>query len=248
MTEYRLPGIVIPPCANYHAAIPQTPHVPMPVRVALVEDNPALRRRLVERLCFFDELSLVFATETVEACLKQLQALSPEARPKIILMDIELPGISGIDTTALVKETDPGIDVLMLTVFEQEDKIFASIQAGASGYLLKDASTEAIIRAVQELVEGGAPMSPAVARKMLHFVRSAPAPEALGPSQTFSLSARELELLEHLVRDETEAGIADALFISPHTVRTHIKNIYKKLHVHSRASAVRMALEHRLLS
>lgn len=219
----------------------------MPVPLALVEDNPTLRHRLLERLRYFEEVTVVFAAETGEACLRHLEALAGDALPRIILMDIELPGISGIDTTALVRDRYPSIDVLMLTVFEEEDKIFASIQAGASGYLLKDTSTEAIVAAVDLLEAGGAPMSPVVARKMLHFVRTAPAPTSTTPTPGFSLSDRERELLEYLVRDETEAHIADALFISPHTVRTHIKNIYKKLHVHSRASAVRVALEHRLL-
>lgn len=138
----------------------------------------------------------------------------------------------------------------MLTVFEHEDKIFASIQAGASGYLLKDSSTDVIVGAVLELLAGGAPMSPPVARKMLRYVREREQPRAAGPAgaaTSFALSEREREILECLVRDETEPHIADRLFISPHTVRTHIKNIYKKLHVHSRASAVRLALEQRLI-
>ena len=221
----------------------------MPIRAALVEDNPTLRRRLIERFRFFEDVVLVFSAGSGEACLERLADLSPDAHPQVILMDIELPKMSGIDTTALLKDRYTNIDVLMLTVFEHEEKIFASIQAGASGYLLKDASTEEIVSAILDLVRGGAPMSPVVARKMLSFVRTAPppAPEGPTPQERFALSERELELLEHLVRDETEALIADALFISPHTVRTHIKNIYKKLHVHSRASAVRVALEQKLV-
>ncbi len=224
----------------------------MHVRVALVEDNVTLRRRFVERFRFFEDIELVLASGSGEAFLQALDALPLARRPQVVLMDIELPGISGIETTRRLKEACPEIDVMMLTVFEHEDKIFASIKAGASGYLLKDASTDKIVGAVLELVRGGAPMAPAVARKMLTFVRAtdkaAQDHTASGAAEdAFDLSKRELELLEHLVQDEPEPIIADRLHISPHTVRTHIKNIYKKLHVHSRASAVRVTLEQQLL-
>src|SRR5690606_19332826 len=125
-----------------------------------------------------------------------------------------------------------------------------SIQSGASGYLLKDTPTDAIVGAVLDLLEGGAPMSPLVARKMLGYVREREQPRGAPPepeTDLLLLSDREREILECLVDDDTEPQIADRLHISPHTVRTHIKNIYKKLHVHSRASAVRLALERRLL-
>lgn len=222
----------------------------MPTRVALVEDNPTLRRRFIERFRFFDDLELVFAAGSGEECLEQLAALQGDRAPEVVLMDIELPGISGIDTTALLKEHNPDLDVIMLTVFEHEDRIFQSIQAGAAGYLLKDVSTDKIVGAVLEVRRGGAPMSPPVARKMLRYVRDTePQRTRRRPDEPppFSLSDREMEILYHLVEDTTEPTIADALCISPHTVRTHIKNIYKKLHVHSRASAVRVALERRLL-
>ena len=223
----------------------------MHVRVALVEDNATLRRRFVERFRFFEDIELVLASGSGEEFLQALATLPTAQRPQVVLMDIELPGISGIETTARLKKDYPEIDVMMQTVFEQEDKIFASIQAGASGYLLKDASTDKIVGAVLELVRGGAPMSPAVARKMLAFVRTtektAPKAKAAAGPEAFDLSERELELLEYLVQDEPESVIADHLHISPHTVRTHIKNIYKKLHVHSRASAVRVTLQQQLL-
>ena len=136
----------------------------------------------------------------------------------------------------------------MLTVFEDEAKIFASIQAGASGYLLKDASADAIVGAILELQRGGAPMSPAVARRVMRFVRDTESPTTEAPSPAApDLTEREQEILQHLATDETEAQIADRLFISPHTVRTHVKNIYKKMHVHSRAAAVRIGFQQRLL-
>jgi DNA-binding NarL/FixJ family response regulator len=223
----------------------------MPITIALVEDNETLRRRFIERFRFFDDVELVLAAGSGEAFLGRLRELSTDRHPQVVLMDIELPGISGIVTTARLKEAWPDIEVMMLTVFEDEDRIFDSIRAGASGYLLKDATTDAIVGAVLSLMKGGAPISPAVARKMLGYVRSgdgeAPRPQDGEPSATFELSDRELEILQLVVQDDLETVIADRLHISPHTVRTHIKNIYKKLHVHSRASAVRVAFEHNLL-
>ena len=216
---------------------------PMAVRVALVEDNPTFRRRFLERFRFFEDVEVVLAAGSGEEFLDRLDALPEERQPQAVLMDIEMPGISGIETTARLRERRPELDVLMLTVFEDEDKIFSAIQAGASGYLLKDASAGAIVGAVLELQRGGAPMSPSVARKMLAYVRAHEQPAGAAPAGTFTLSERELEILNHLVRDETEAAIAEALYLSPHTVRSHVKNIYKKLHVHSRASAVRVALQ-----
>lgn len=218
----------------------------MPARVALVEDNPALRRRFVERFRFFSDVELILSAGSGEEFLDRLRACQSDGRPQVVLMDIELPGMSGIEATARVRELYPEMEIVMLTVFEDEDKIFASIQSGASGYLLKESSTDVIVGAVLEMLQGGAPMSPAVARKMLGYVRSNE--QAAAPSGAFNLSEREHEILERLMTDETEQVIADRLFISPHTVRAHIKSIYKKLHVHSRASAVRIAVERRLFS
>ena len=219
----------------------------MSIPIALVEDNPDLRRRFTERFRYFDEVRLVLTAGSGEAFLEQIQ--EAQELPKVVLMDIELPGISSIDTTALLKDRFPEIEVMMLTVFEDETRIFAAVRSGASGYLLKDASTDQILASISEVLNGGGPMSPVVARKMVQFVRGGgkEAGQTEEPQGRFQLSEREMNILECLVRDDTEAAIADSLFISPHTVRTHVKNIYKKLHVHSRAAAVRLALEHRLL-
>lgn len=224
----------------------------MAVRVALVEDNDSFRRRFVERFRFFEEVSLVLSASNGQMFLRRVAALPEEDRPEVVLMDIEMPGMSGIETTLRLKEARPEIDVIMLTVFKHDEKVFDSIRAGAAGYLLKDASADEVVGAILELARGGAPMSPEVARRMLQFVRSGEnvhRPEASDEDAIarFELTDRELDILHHLVEDKTEAVLADELHISPHTVRTHIKNIYKKLHVHSRASAVRVALEERLL-
>ncbi|GAB5517974.1 MAG: response regulator transcription factor [Rhodothermales bacterium] len=217
----------------------------MPIRVGLAEDNPTVRRRVEERLCFFDEVHLTLVAESGDHFMERLATCSPDQRPEVVLMDIEMPGRSGVETTALLKQQYPDIEVTMFTVFEDEEQIFASVQAGASGYLLKEATASQIVAAVQDLMAGGAPMSPAIARKVMQHVRHT---SVASPSYTFDLSDRELQILEGIVADETEHQIGERLFISPHTVRSHIKRIYKKLHVHSRASAVRVALQHRLVS
>ncbi|MEM6645419.1 MAG: response regulator transcription factor [Bacteroidota bacterium] len=217
----------------------------MVIRVGLAEDNTTVRHRVQERLSFFDEVQLTLVAESGDRFLERLASCPPEQRPHVVLMDIEMPGRSGVETTAVLKQQHPDIEVTMFTVFEDESQIFASVQAGATGYLLKEATARQIVAAVQDLVAGGAPMSPAIARKVMQHVRHT---SAVTPSYTFELSDRELEILEGIVADETEHQIGERLFISPHTVRSHIKRIYKKLHVHSRASAVRVALQHRLVS
>ncbi|MEM1042116.1 MAG: response regulator transcription factor [Bacteroidota bacterium] len=222
----------------------------MPVRVALVEDHPDFRQRLTERLRFFADVSLVLSADSGNAFLERIAEMTEDQLPEVVIMDVEMPGITGIETTRRLKEQHPEIDVLMFTVFEHDDSIFDAVRAGASGYLLKDSSADQVVGAVLELAAGGAPMSARVARRVLDVARhSAPAPEAEAPeaAPAFDLTERERDVLQRLVEADTEEAIADHLCISPHTVRTHIKNIYRKLHVHSRASVVRVALENRLL-
>ncbi len=219
----------------------------MPVPVALVEDHPELRQRLVERLRFFPEVALTFASESGDRFLADFEAAAPEGRPHVVLMDIEMPGTDGVETTARLLGAHPEVEVLMLTVFEDEARILAAIQAGASGYLLKDTPADRIVQAVLELAEGGAPMSPAVARTVLGHTRRQAPPDPAAAAAALGLTEREREVLGRLVADETEECIATRLFISPHTVRSHVKNLYEKLGVHSRAQAVRLALERGLV-
>ncbi len=209
---------------------------PVSVRLALVEDRPDVRQLLTERLAFFDDVELVSVSGSAEAFFERLDAAAPE----VVLMDIELPGMDGIEATGRLRESHPETEVLMLTVFEDEDRIFAAVQAGASGYLLKDASAGRIVGAVLEVARGGAPVSPLVAKKLLGWIRGDDC-EAVG------LTDRERDVLGLIVEGLTEDGIADRLFISPHTVRSHIKSLYRKLEVHSRAEVVRVAYERRLI-
>lgn len=221
--------------------------MPEPIRVAVVEDHADLRDRLVQQLAFYPEVELVLVSDSGDGFLADfaVRRRSGAALPSVVLMDIEMPGRDGIATTAALTAESSAIDVLMLTVYEDEDRIFAAIRAGASGYLLKDAGPDAIVRAVREIAEGGAPTSPLVARKLLGHVRATSAPAA--SAVDLGLTPREAEVLARLVEDDTEAAIAERLNVSPHTIRSHVKNLYGKLQVHSRAQAVRTAYEHGLV-
>jgi DNA-binding NarL/FixJ family response regulator len=166
-----------------------------------------------------------------------------EYAPEIILMDIGLPGMDGIRGTALVKERSPATDVVILTVHEDDDKVFQAICAGASGYLLKSATPSEVVSSISEVLRGGAPLSPQIARKVLdRFTKLA------GPrGNSGDLTEREREIVKLMVEALTKKQIAERLFLSYHTVDTHIKNIYAKLHVHSRGGAVARALKENLL-
>ncbi len=217
----------------------------MDIRIGIVEDQKKIRERLKARLDFYDDLSLAVECENAEIALTKLSKLQENELPHVILMDIEMPGKSGIEATREIKSKFPQIDILIQTVFEDEDKIFKSIEAGASGYLLKDDPIQKYVDAIYELVDGKAALSPLVASKLMNFYKKSAdskQEQAKLTQKEFSLSDREIDILKGIVEDLTEEQIGEKLFISHHTVRTHIKNVYKKLHVHSRASAVRFAM------
>lgn len=223
----------------------------MNIKIGIVEDQARIRENLKTRLSFYDEIEIVMEAENAEMALKRISKMNQQSRPKVILMDIEMPGKSGIEATRILKKDFPEMDILIQTVFENEEKIFQSIQAGASGYLLKDDPIQKYVESIKELINGGAALSPSIAIKVMNFVKNeedSKAQKAKKAQDEFSLSDREVDILKGIVEDLTEHQIGEQLFISPHTVRTHIKNIYKKLHVHSRASAVRFAITKGLVS
>ncbi len=224
----------------------------MSIKIALVEDNPSLRKRFIDNFKYFQSVNLVMVSPTGEDFLDRISSLSASEMPEVVLMDIELPGIDGIETTARFKQKFPDVEVMMLTVFEQPDKIFNSLKAGATGYMLKDESPANIIKALEELLEGGAPMSRTIARKMFGLLSNnqqlSEASDLREQNiQKYGLSEQEVKIIQRLVDGNNYIEIAEALFISPHTVKTHIKNIYKKLHVHSRASAVKLAIDKKIV-
>lgn len=201
------------------------------IKVAIIEDNHALRNSLENLFNQTHEMRCVASLKNLLNVVNDLASSIPD----VILMDIGLPGISGIDGVKIVRNYFPEVRVLMFTVFEDDDKIFDSICAGASGYLLKRSTPDEIIKAIIELQEGGAPMSPSIAKRTLHLFRERLRPEV----PDFGLTLREREVLEFLSDGLSYQKIADKLMISLSTIRTHISNIYEKLHVNSKVEAIR---------
>jgi DNA-binding NarL/FixJ family response regulator len=198
--------------------------------VALVEDSAPMRRNLERMLRRARGVRCVCSCATAEEALEQI----PRFKPDVALMDINLPGASGIECTARLKQQLPAIQVIMLTVYEDTASIFSALKAGACGYLLKRSSPTEILEALTTVQTGGAPMTSEIARKIVMTFQSPPP----GGGEAAALSARELEILELLSQGKVSKEIADQLSISYHTVRVHSKHIYEKLHVRSRSEAV----------
>jgi len=198
-------------------------------KIGIVEDNRVIRESFVEFLHSDPEFSCVCACTTGEEALKQI----PKSRPQIVLMDIQLPNISGIDCTAQLKQQLPELQIIMVTVYEDTDRIFKALRAGACGYLLKRCTPEELISAVHEVRQGGAPMSREIARKVISSFREPLAAAA----EVEELSPRELEILELLCAGFPNKEIADRLGLSDGTVRWHLRHVYNKLHVRSRMEA-----------
>jgi DNA-binding NarL/FixJ family response regulator len=198
------------------------------ITISIIEDQREMRESLVECLGKAPGLRCIGAHASGEEGLRDI----PKENPDVVLMDINLPGINGIQCVARLKKLLPDIQVLMLTTYDDGDLIFDSLRAGANGYLLKNVPWEEMVQAVQQVHAGGAPMSLQIARKVInHFHNAKPA------SELEQLTSRELEILRLLAKGHLYKEIADHLAISMSTVRTHICAVYEKLHVHSRTEA-----------
>jgi DNA-binding NarL/FixJ family response regulator len=208
------------------------------ISVWLIEDNHTFRRTLARVLQGVADLECTRHFANSEEALEEL---AHGAVPDVILVDVELPGLNGVDAVKRIRAISPSTRVVMLTVFDDHDKIFKAVCAGASGYLLKTSPMEKIIESVREAYTGGAPMTPRVARSVLEMFASASLPH-----QDYGLTAREQNILELMTRGLIKKEIADNLAISYHTVDTHLRNIYSKLHVHTRTGAVSKALKEHL--
>lgn len=209
------------------------------ILVGIVDDNPVLSEQLKENLSLAGHIEVVFTAANGEEAIYRLSKL--DRLPQVLLMDIEMPVMNGMEATAVItKET--GIKVLILTAFDTDEKVFDAIKAGASGYLLKDSKPHRIITAIEDVLLGGAPMSPHIAAKTLELLRTktSTAGETTSP-QDYNLSERETEILKLLTQGLSYQQIANSLFISHGTVRKHVENIYSKLHVNTKAQVINMA-------
>jgi len=219
----------------------------MNFRIALAEDNAVNRNTFMQKLKVTDNLQLVFSASDGNECLEQLKGLPHQSLPQVIFMDLEMPGMDGIEAIHIAKSLYPQIHFIVLTIFDDDEKIFEAIKAGASGYLLKHEPAVVLQEAVINVMEfGGSPMSPAIARKTLKLLSKSEVPaEVVSGSLPVSITQREQEILQHMVNGWDAKRIAAASFISVLTVRKHIANIYEKLHVNSKAQVISLAHKNR---
>lgn len=216
----------------------------MNISIAVAEDNQVNRNTFMQKIKGYPELKLIFTAENGHQCLEELKRLPHQLLPQVIFMDLEMPELEGIETTRIVKSLYPQIHIIVLTVFDDDDKIFEAIQVGASGYLLKHEPAAVLRDAITNVLEiGGAPMSPAIARKTLKLLSQSTASNHIEPtlSITQSITEREKEILQHMVNGWDAKRTATQLNLSVLTVRKHIANIYQKLHVTSKAQVISLA-------
>jgi len=211
----------------------------MSIRVCLFDDHKGVLQGLVH---LFQSSSHFFVSGVYGDTTHLVQKVE-EASPDVVLMDIQMPGINGIEAVKILKQSFPHLKIIMQTVFEDDDKILASIYAGASGYILKNSPPQKILEAIDEVYHGGAPMTGSIASRVLELFKN---PGKATPVEN-TLSAREKEILQHLVQGLSYKMIASRCSISYDTVRFHMKNIYSKLHVSSMTEAVAKAIQHKIV-
>ncbi|MDQ6756822.1 MAG: response regulator transcription factor, partial [Bacteroidota bacterium] len=204
------------------------------------EDSKVLRESLQQLVDSTADIICTGAFADANHTIRSMEA----ANPDVVLMDINMPGTSGIEAVQIIKEKFPNVQILMQTVFEENDKIFAALCAGASGYMLKKTPPQKMIEAIYDTYNGGAPMTPSIASKVLQMFRHQSTP---AKNEFIELSDREKEILRWLVKGKSYNGIAEVCFVSIDTVKTHVKHIYEKLHVHSKSEAVAKAINQKLV-
>ena len=212
----------------------------MKTRVLVYHDNIGRREALQMLINDTDDMQCVGTFENCSHVIADVDTTMPE----IILMDIDMPKVNGIEGLKLIRKHAPGILVLMQTVFEDDEKLFAAIRSGAHGYFLKKTPSSKLIEGIREALDGGAPMSASIARKVFEAFKEQPSAKN---NQGFDISERELEILTMLMRGKSYKMIAETCNISFHTVNGHCKKIYEKLHVHSATEAVAKAIEHKIV-
>ncbi|MEZ4791984.1 MAG: response regulator transcription factor [Gelidibacter sp.] len=216
----------------------------MNIKIAIADDNTFLINTIKEKLSFFEEFNLKFSAMNGSEMLAQLE---DNSNLDLILMDIEMPVLNGIETTEIVKQKYPHIKIIMLTVFDNDENIFNAIKAGADGYLLKEINAKDLHDGILETLNGGAAMNPSIALKTLKLLRNPITIENTKDKEDIQLTSRETDVLEQLSKGLNYNKIAENLILSSGTVRKHIENIYRKLQVHNKLEAVQKAKRNKLI-
>lgn len=216
----------------------------MNIKIVIAEDNFFLAKVIEEKLSFFNDLKLKFTAINGNDLIEKLKE---DSIVDLILMDIEMPAMNGIEATEEIKKRYPQIKIVMLTVFDNDENIFNSIKAGADGYLLKETEPKTLYNGILETLNGGAAMTPSIALKTLKLLRNPVEFNNNSNEEEIKLSAREIDVLEQLSKGLSYSVIAENLFLSPSTVRKHIENIYKKLQVHNKLEAIQKAERNNLI-
>ncbi|MEO8398355.1 MAG: response regulator transcription factor [Ignavibacteriaceae bacterium] len=210
----------------------------MMINVAIVEDNDTIREGLAQLIGGTSEYSCIGSFSSCEEFLDKVDLFEVD----VVLMDIRLPGMNGIEGVKKSKQINPDINILMLTIYEESEVVYDALCAGACGYLVKKTPPAKLVEAIKDIYDGGSPMSSQIARQVITTFQN----DRNYDSQ-YNLTSREIEVLTHLSDGNNYQEIADSLFISVDTVRHHIRNIYKKLHVHSQSEAVAKAIRKKLI-
>lgn len=212
------------------------------VKIAIIDDNSFLVKSTAEKLSYFDEFEIKFTAQNGQEAIDKLADFNTV---KLILMDIEMPVMDGIEATRIIKSKYPHIKIIMLTVFENDENIFNAIQAGADGYLLKEVNLNDLHRGILETIAGGATMTPSIAFKTLKLFRNPI--ETTTQDSIIQLTTREIEVLEQFSKGLKYESIAQNLFLSTSTIRKHVENIYTKLQAHNKLEAIEIARRNKLI-
>jgi len=214
------------------------------IRVAIVDDNTFLQKAILDKLSFFEDIEVKFrAFDGMELQEK----LEKNHHLDLILMDIEMPKMNGIEATEAVKNKYPQLKIIMLTVFDNDENIFKSIKAGADGYFLKEVNPQELYNGIVDTLNGGAAMTPSIAMKTLKLLREPVTFDDSVNREEITLTTREIEVLEQLSKGLKYNAIAENLFLSAGTIRKHVENIYTKLQVHNKLEAIQKAKNNKLI-
>lgn len=214
------------------------------IRIAIVDDNTFLQKTIQDKLSFFTDIEVRMKAIHGQDIIEKLEK---NHNLDLILMDIEMPKMNGIEATAIIKSKFPQIKIIMLTVFDNDENIFKAIKAGADGYFLKEVNPQELYNGIHETLSGGAGMTPSIALKTLKLLREPLVFDDSITKEEISLTTREIEVLEQLSKGLKYNAIAENLFLSPGTIRKHVENIYTKLQVHNKLEAIQKAKNNKLI-